>query len=117
MCNRISSNVMGSNTYHTRLITMNPIEAPLHVIVDELKTILEYLHYREESPCPKCQKVISEIIDDEWRHVGSALHLAKGIDPRICDLIKEGMIEAKMEINGTKPMIDDIINPGDENHP
>lgn len=43
----------------------------------ELETIVDYKRIKEACTCGSCHHIIDEIIEDEFRHIGGALHVLK----------------------------------------
>lgn len=60
---------------------------------EELETIARYKQIKEACTCLTCKAIIDEIINDEWRHIGCALHVLKH-NPEIQALLDEGDKEA-----------------------
>lgn len=63
----------------------------------ELETIVDYKRIKQACTCPSCHAIIDEIIRDEWRHIGCALHVVKH-NPEVLDLLNEGEREAIDEV-------------------
>ena len=59
----------------------------------ELETIVDYKRIKQACTCPSCHVIIDEIIRDEWRHIGCALHVIKH-NPEVLALLDEGEKEA-----------------------
>lgn len=60
---------------------------------EELETITRYKQIKDACTCSTCKAIIEEIINDEWRHVGCALHVLRH-NPEIQALLDEGDKEA-----------------------
>lgn len=77
----------------------------------ELETIVDYKRIKQACTCPSCHAIIDEIIRDEWRHVGSALHVIKN-NPEVLALLDEGDKEAIEEVRkfeeSQRSMVNDL---------
>lgn len=69
----------------------------LEVVIGECKTIRDYNDLLEHSGCPACHAVLKELIRDEFKHVGAALHVITH-NPEVAQWIEEGKQEAIEEI-------------------